>query len=88
MSFKAKMEETAKKKESSIVLALDFPFHSPDKREELLAKAQHVLEAVHSYVCAVKINHHLVLPLGTFDGVKQLVTQIHEKGRVLLRCGF
>jgi orotidine-5'-phosphate decarboxylase len=80
MSFKEKMEETVKKKESSIVLALDFPFHKPEKRGELLAKAQDVLEAVHSYVCAVKINHHLVLPLGTFDGVQKLVTQIHEKG--------
>jgi orotidine-5'-phosphate decarboxylase len=80
MSFKEKMEETAKKKESKIVLALDFPFRSPEKREELLAKAQDVLEAVHAYVCAVKINHHLVLPLGTFAGVQKLVTQIHEKG--------
>ena len=80
MSFKEKMEKTAKKKESNIVLALDFPFRSPDKREELLAKAQSVLEAVHQYVCAVKINHHLVLPLGTFGGVQQLVTRIHEKG--------
>jgi hypothetical protein len=39
MSFKGKMEETAKKRESSIVLALDFPFRSPEKREELLANA-------------------------------------------------
>jgi len=74
------MEETANKKESSIVLALDFPFHNPEKREELLAKAQDVLEAVHAYICAVKINHHLLLPLGTFDGVQQLVKRIHEKG--------
>ncbi len=80
MSFKAKMEETAKKKESSIVLALDFPFHSPENSGKLLAKAIDVLEAVNSYVCAVKINHHLVLPLGTFDGVQQLVTRIHGKG--------
>ena len=80
MSFKVKMEATAKKKESSIVLALDFPFHNPEKREELLVKAQHVLEAVNAYVCAVKINHHLSLPLGTFDGVQKLVAQIHEKG--------
>jgi orotidine-5'-phosphate decarboxylase len=79
MTFKAQMEETAKKKGSSIVLALDFPFRSPEKREELLAKAQEILEQVHAYVCAVKINHHLVLPLGTFDGVQQLVTRIHEK---------
>ncbi len=74
------MLETAKKKESSIVLALDFPFRNPEKREKLLAKAQDVLETVHAYVCAVKINHHLVLPLGTFDGVQKLVTQIHKKG--------
>jgi orotidine-5'-phosphate decarboxylase len=80
MLFKAKMEETAKKKESSIVLALDFPFRNPENREELLAKAQDVLEAVNAYMCAVKINHHLVLPIGTFDGVQKLVTQIHEKG--------
>jgi orotidine-5'-phosphate decarboxylase len=79
MSFKEKMEKSAKKKESNIVLALDFPFRSPERREELLANAQDVLEAVHPYVCAAKINHHLVLPLGTFDGVQKLVTQIHEK---------
>jgi orotidine-5'-phosphate decarboxylase len=80
MSFKAKMEETSKKKGSSIVLALDFPFRNPEKRDALLVKAQDVLEAVHLYVCAVKINHHLVLPLGTFDGVQKLVTRIQEKG--------
>ena len=80
MSFKAKMETVAKKKESRIVLALDFPFRNPEKREELLTEAQHVLEAVHPYVCAVKINHHLVLPLGTFNGVRQIVAQAHEDG--------
>ena len=80
MSFKAKMAEVAKKKKSRIILALDFPFQNPEKRTELLVKAQDVLEAVSPYVCAVKINHHLVLPLGTFDGVQQLVAQAHEKG--------
>jgi orotidine-5'-phosphate decarboxylase len=80
MSFKERMEETAKKKGSSIVLALDFPFRSPYKRDELLVEARDVLEAVHPYVCAVKFNHHLVLPLGTFDGVQKLVTQAHDEG--------
>jgi len=80
MSFKAKMAEVAKKKKSRIILALDFPFQNSEKRTELLVKAQDVLEAVSPYVCAVKINHHLVLPLGTFDGVQQLVAQAHEKG--------
>lgn len=74
------MEESAQKNSSSIVLALDFPFHAAENRSELLFKAQNVLELAGSCVCAVKINHHLVLPLGTFDGVQHLVKKIHEKG--------
>lgn len=79
MSFKEKMQEAAKQKESRIVLALDFPFEAPEKSARVLSKAQKVLEAVHPYICAVKINHHLILPLGVFNGVQQLVAQIHEK---------
>jgi orotidine-5'-phosphate decarboxylase len=80
LSFRTRIEETAKNKASSIVLALDFPFQNPENRENLLAKAQGVLEAVYPHVCAVKINHHLVLPLGTFDGVQRLIKRIHEEG--------
>ncbi len=47
---------------------------------KILAKAQSILKAVHPYICAVKINHHLVLPLGTFDGVQQLVEKIRGQG--------
>ncbi|HLN89697.1 MAG TPA: orotidine 5'-phosphate decarboxylase [Candidatus Binatia bacterium] len=80
MSFKAKMEEAAKSKGSRLVLALDFPFEPISNRDKIMAKAQKVLKAVHPYVCAVKINHHLTLPLGTFDGVAQLVEQIRGQG--------
>ncbi len=80
MSFKAKMQEAAKSKNSPIVLALDFPYESPENRSKVLVKAQKILKAVHPYICAVKINHHLVLPLGTFDGVQQLVEQIRGQG--------
>src|SRR4030067_3353930 len=74
------MEEAARKRESDIVLALDFPFQNPTNPKTLLAQARTVLEAVHPYVCAVKINHHLMLPLGLFDGVQTIVKDIHEKG--------
>ncbi|MGD0449835.1 MAG: orotidine-5'-phosphate decarboxylase [Candidatus Bathyarchaeia archaeon] len=84
MSFKAKMQEAAKSKGSKIVLALDFPYESPENRQKVLSKAQKILKAVHPYICAVKINHHLVLPLGTFDGVQQLVKQIHEQGLITI----
>jgi orotidine-5'-phosphate decarboxylase len=80
LSFKLKMQEAAKSKDSRIVLALDFPFEAAGNWDKILAKAQKTLKAVHPYVCAVKINHHLTLPLGTFDGVQQLVEQIRGEG--------
>jgi orotidine-5'-phosphate decarboxylase len=80
MFFFTKMEKAAREKESNIVLALDFPFEKPENRNALFAKAERVLEDVHPYICAVKFNHHLVLPLGTFDGVQKLVTKAHDKG--------
>lgn len=80
MFFFTKMEKTASEKESNIVLALDFPYEKPENRNALFAKAERVLEDVHPYICAVKFNHHLVLPLGTFDGVQKLVTKAQDKG--------
>jgi orotidine-5'-phosphate decarboxylase len=80
MSFKERMEEASKAKQSSIVLALDFPYQQPHERLSLMDKAASMLEMVAPYVCAVKFNHHLVLPLGTFGGVKTLVDMAHEKG--------
>jgi orotidine-5'-phosphate decarboxylase len=74
------MERTAESKESNIVLALDFPFEKPENRNTLFSKAERVLEATHSYLCAIKFNHHLVLPLGTFDGVERLVKEAHNAG--------
>ena len=80
MSFKVKIQEVSKSKSSRIVLALDFPFETADYQEKVLAKAQKILRTVHPYICAVKINHHLTLPLGLFDGVQKLVEQIRGEG--------
>ena len=84
MTFKEHMQKAAKSKDSRLVLALDFPFEVPEKRDIILAKAQKVLKAVHPYICAVKINHHLTLPLGTFDGVQALVEQIRGQGMLAI----
>lgn len=80
MQFKQRMEENSKKKNTDIILALDFPFQGIEGRGALLKKAQNVLDEVHPYLCAVKINHHITLPLGTFDGVQTLVNMAHAKG--------
>ncbi len=74
------MEQTAKNRKSNIILAFDFPFEKPENRESLFSKAERVLDAVNPYLCAVKFNHHLVLPLGTFNGVQKLVKKAHEMG--------
>ncbi|MGB9671777.1 MAG: orotidine 5'-phosphate decarboxylase [Candidatus Bathyarchaeales archaeon] len=84
MSFRAKIEKAARAKGSNIVLALDFPFEKPENRENLFRKAESVLEAVHPHICAVKINHHLVLPLGLFDSVKKLVDKAQSSGLVAI----
>ena len=74
------MEKVARNQESNIVLNLDFPFEKPENRKNLFFRAERILEAVHPYICAAKFNHHLVLPLGTFDGVQKLVNKAHEMG--------
>lgn len=75
------MEQRAKDRRSNIILALDLPFEESENRQNLLfAKAKHILEAVHHYICAIKFNRHLILPLGTFNGVEKLVKNAHNKG--------
>ena len=80
MSFRLKMEQTTKNKKSNIILALDFPFEKPENREKLFSKAERILNAVEPYICAVKFNRHLILPLGTFNGVQKLIEKIHDTG--------
>jgi orotidine-5'-phosphate decarboxylase len=78
------MEQTARNRKSNVILAFDFPFEKPENRAKLLSEANHVLDAVYPYLCAVKFNHHLVLPLGLFDGVQNLVKKIHDLGLVTI----
>ena len=76
--------EAAKSKDSRLILALDFPFEAAENRDKILTQAQKVLKAVHPYICAVKINHHLTLPIGIFEGVDQLVEQIRGQGMLAI----
>jgi orotidine-5'-phosphate decarboxylase len=71
------MNQSAKKAGSNIVLALDL---SLDQPRRLLSRSIEILETVHPYVCAVKINRHLVLPLGLFDGVQKVLSSAQDFG--------
>lgn len=76
MPFKTRMEESEEREDSKIVLALD---RVPGGYCSMFEESIKILEEVHPYICALKLNRHLVLPLGLFDGVKKIV----EKARSL-----
>jgi orotidine-5'-phosphate decarboxylase len=76
LSFQSEIIRSAKRANSNIVLALDLP---PNRPHLLLSKSIAILEKVHPYVCAVKINRQLVLPLGLFKGVEKMVGFIHDR---------
>jgi orotidine-5'-phosphate decarboxylase len=84
LSFKFRIEEAAKKTGSNIVLAFDLPPNDPRK---LLLRAKQILESVHMHVCAVKLNRHLILPLGLFGYVQELVNQSKGYGLpIIMDC--
>ncbi len=77
LSFRLRMEESAERKGSRIVLALD---QLPKGTEDPVKKSIRILEETSPFLCGVKLNHHLVLPLGLFDGAKRIVDKAHSLG--------
>jgi len=70
------MDRSVKRSGSNVVLALDLPLDQP---RHLLSRSTEVLERVHPHVCAVKLNRQLVLPLGLFNGVQEIVSLAHDR---------
>ncbi len=64
------MDSSTRKTGSNIVLALDLPFDQP---RNLLHRSIQILEQTYPYLCAVKINRQLVLPLGLFSDIKKIL---------------
>jgi orotidine-5'-phosphate decarboxylase len=73
--FKEKIELSLKKKRSNIIIALDPVIAN---RNILLEKSLEIVHDVAPYVCAVKLNHHLVLPLGLYHGVQKIIDLAHD----------
>ena len=75
MLFSELIEKRAHEKCSRIVLALDLETR---QRRMLLNKSLRTLRAVKDYICAVKVNRQLLLPLGLYGGVQTLVSEAHR----------
>ncbi len=71
------MEKSANEKASNIILALDLP---PEESERMYLRAKDILKNVHSQICAVKFNRHLILPMSLFGEVQKLIAQAHDYG--------
>jgi orotidine-5'-phosphate decarboxylase len=69
------MRSSSERAQSRIVLALDL---ENDDHQALIKKCNEILEDVHEYICAVKINRQLVLALG-LPAVSQIVKEAHER---------
>jgi orotidine-5'-phosphate decarboxylase len=81
LAFKEKMERTARKVESNIILALDL---TDQNRRRILSRSLGTLESVHPHLCAVKLNRQAVLPLGLFEGVQKIVARAHDLGLTII----
>src|SRR3989337_4042474 len=69
------MERSAEKHRSNIVLGLYLPSDPPRR---LMARSLRILDLTHQHLCALKLNRKAVLPLGLFDGVKEIVERAHD----------
>jgi len=75
--FRQKMERSAEKAKSNIILALDLPADTP---RCLLSRSLSLLDSVHPYLCALKLNRQAILPLGLFNGVRKILGKAHSLG--------
>jgi orotidine-5'-phosphate decarboxylase len=75
VSFREKIEASLKKKQSNIIIALDPVIVD---RVALLKKSLEIVRDVAPYICAVKLNHHLILPLGLYNEVQKIVCLAHD----------
>jgi orotidine-5'-phosphate decarboxylase len=76
LSFKLEMNRSLRERRSNLVLALDL---SPDSSRYLLSRSMKILKKVYPHVCAVKINHHLALPLGLFNEMQKIIQFVHDQ---------
>jgi orotidine-5'-phosphate decarboxylase len=75
LEFKQFIERAAARNKSPIVLALDL---TREDRERLFKDAMRLIGSVSRSLCAVKLNHQMILPLGLHDRVTTLIEEAHR----------
>ncbi len=82
--FHTKIRSAAAHHDSKIVLALDL---IDDDLNALFQKSLQTIQSLAPYLCAIKMNRHLILPLGLVPKVTQLINAAHLAGLpVVMDC--
>ena len=70
-SFRERIDNSSKYKNSQIVLSLD-----PSPRSDLIGFVRAIITLLEKYICAIKINFHLILPL-SLSQITEINNLIH-----------
>lgn len=81
MSFRERIREVLEERETNLILALDVYGESPS---EILNRCIDLLRKTQRFICAVKINLQVLLPLGLFDGIRGLIKEAENYGLPLI----
>lgn len=69
-------DSSARRSGSRIIAALDLSYR--EETDGLLEESMHILDQISDYVCAIKINFHLIIPLSIRE-IKKLNQFAHSK---------
>jgi orotidine-5'-phosphate decarboxylase len=82
--FQTHIRQSVEQHHSRIVLALDLVEADLDI---LFQNSLHAIQSLAPYLCAVKLNRHLILPLGLTPKISQLIQAAHQVGLpVIMDC--
>ena len=77
--FNKLLDSSSKKTKSKIILALDIPHRK--ETGNLLGDSMKLIESVSDFVCGIKINFHLIIPLSLRE-ILELNDRVHADGLV------
>jgi len=86
--YKRKLTASSFVKKSKLIIGLDLVANMTGKdaaamkaeKDRLEQEALRLISQTAEHTVAFKINRHLILPLGVYDGIPRLVDKIHAEG--------
>jgi orotidine-5'-phosphate decarboxylase len=86
--YKRKLTASSFVKKSKLIIGLDLVANMTGKdvsaikaeKDRLEREAIRIISQTAEHAVAFKINRHLILPLGVYDGIPRLVDKIHAEG--------